>query len=158
MSDSENDESVFSFENQHQNIRTGLFEEESSYYSDEKRTLNKPKSVARFNPEKNKFVKVEFFETPLTPNRFIRNAVTGAIESPFRVGSCDEDLYYSVMLSTGEHGQTPPCLFYDTPEQYERHFFTTVSDEAKLRWRTRYANAVHSRNKQSAKTNEILVK
>jgi len=158
MSDTDNEESVFSFEHAHQNNRTGFIEDDSTYYSDDKNAMNKPNTVIRIDPVKNKRTKVTFFETSLTPNRFIKNAITGAIEAPFRVGTADEDLFFSVVLSTGECGQTPPCLFYDSPEQYERHFFTTVSDETKLRWRSRYANAVHLRNKQSAKTTEILVK
>lgn len=158
MSDTDNDESVFTFEHAHQNNRSGFIDDDSTYYSDDKHAINKPNTVIRIDPVKNKRTKVTFFETSLTPNRFIKNAITGVIESPFRVGTADEDLFFSVILSTGECGQTPPCLFYDSPEQYERHFFTTVSDEAKLRWRTRYANAVHSRNKQSTKTTEILVK
>jgi|LauGreDrversion4_2_1035121.scaffolds.fasta_scaffold625303_2 hypothetical protein len=157
MADSDNDESVFSFENEHQNIRTGFMDEESTYYSDEKRTLNKPNKVLRVDPVKNKPVKVEFFETILTPNRFIKNAVTGVIEAPFRVGSSDEDLFFSVMLSTGECGKTPPCLFYDSPEQYERHFYTTVSEETKLRWRNRYAQAVYNRNKKNERSKEEVI-
>jgi hypothetical protein len=157
MSDSDNDESVFSFENQHQNIRTGFIDEDATDYSDDKHTLNKPLSIVRIDPVKNKRMKVEFYETVLTPNRFIKNALTGVIESPYRVGSADEDLFYSVMLSTGECGQTPPCLFYDSPEQYERHFYTTVPDEVKLRWRTRYAHAVYERNKKSGHTKDEFV-
>lgn len=157
MSDSDNNDSVFSFEQEHQNVRSGFIDEDSSYYSDEKHTLNKPNMVVRIDPVKNKRVKVEFHETTLTPNRFIKNAVTGVIEAPFRVGSADEDLFFSVMLSTGECGQTPPCLFYDSPEQYERHFFTSVSDEAKLRWRTRYAHAVYARNKKYGRAKEELI-
>jgi hypothetical protein len=157
MSDSDNEDSIFSFEPAHQNNRTGYIDDESTYYSDGKVTLNKPHSVIRIDPVKNKRTKIEFFETPLTPNRFIKNALTGAVESPFRVGSPDEDLFFSVILSTGECGQTPPCLFYDSPEQYERHFFTTVSDEAKIKWRTRYANAVYQRNKVAERNKDVSV-
>ena len=154
MSDTDNDgETVFSFENQHQNNRTGFMDDESTYYSDGKHTVNKPNTVIRFDSERNKRVKVEFFETTLAPNRYIKNAITGAIEAPFRVGTEDEDLFFSVFLSTGECGPTPPCLFYDSPEQYERHFYTKVSDELKVRWRTRYANAVYERNKASSSAN-----
>jgi hypothetical protein len=156
MSDTHTDDddaSVFSLENQHQNNRTGFMDDESTYYSDGKHTVNKPNTVIRFDPARNKRVKVEFFETTLAPNRYIKNAITGAIEAPFRVGTEDEDLFFSVFLSTGECGPTPPCLFYDSPEQYERHFYTTVSDELKVRWRTRYANAVYERNKASSSAN-----
>lgn len=156
MSDTDSD-SVFSDEPIHQNNRNGFIEDDSTYYSDEKQALNKPNTVIRIDPVKSKRVKVTFFETLLTPNRFIKNAVTGALEAPFRVGTKDEDLFFSVMLSTGECGQNPPCLFYDSPEQYERHFFTIVSDDAKLRWRERYANAVHERNKQTSKSTESTV-
>ena len=134
-------------------------DDESTYYSDGKHTANKPNTVIRFDSERNKRVKVEFFETTLAANRYIKNAITGAIEAPFRVGTEDEDLFFSVFLSTGECGPTPPCLFYDSPEQYERHFYTKVSDELKARWRARYANAVYERNKMSnRKADSVEVK
>lgn len=66
---------------------------------------------------------VRFFTTRYTPGSLIRNAVTGSVE-PVRVGSADERTYFKVGLSTGELGTDPygRHLYYDSPDQYERHF------------------------------------
>lgn len=75
---------------------------------------------------------ITFFETNYG-NKFCMNAKTN---QPYKAkyGSKDEDGLFSVILSTGETGQTPPILFYDNPEQYEKHFDTYLSKETKQRW------------------------
>ncbi len=137
---------------QHVNHRTGFVDDESSDYTDNKQTLNKPLCVVRFDPSKEKNVKIEFFETSLSPNRIIKNAVTGILQGNCRVGSSDEDLFFSVMLSSGECGQTPPCLFYDSPEQYEKHFHTEVSEQRKASWRLKYHREMERRQTEKNKT------
>jgi hypothetical protein len=129
-----------SFHNQH--VYDNAWDEAStdnSYNSKgaatKQKSILKNKQVLRVDPEKNKQVKVLYYETPNIPNATIRNAVTGAPQYSFRVGTYDEYLFYSVMLATGESGQTAACLFFDNPEQYEKHFFTTIPNEAKDAWR-----------------------
>lgn len=75
---------------------------------------------------------ITFFETNYG-NKFCINAKSN---HPYnaKYGSKDEDGLFSVILSTGETGQTPPVLFYDSPEEYERHFDVLVSKETKQRW------------------------
>lgn len=88
-----------------------------------------------------KMAKVEFFETSSTPNMYIRDAISGS-RLLFRTGTPDEDLFYSVRLSTGENKRREGAtLFYDNPEQYERHFYTTVSQETKDAWLNKVLNA-----------------
>jgi hypothetical protein len=88
-----------------------------------------------------KSVKVEFFETSPTPNMCIRDAITGN-RLPFKSGTSDEDLFFSVRFATGETKRRDASnLFYDNPEQYERHFFTTVSPELKDAWLNKVMNA-----------------
>ena len=61
----------------------------------------------------------------------IRNAVTGVYYN-FIVGSADEDIFFKVTDSTGRNGRKEPLmLYYDSPEQYENHHFTSVSPEIK---------------------------
>ena len=127
------------------NERGDCYYEESSAVLNEKgdqlhidhATKNK-KFVWRVNPDTGKRVRVEFFPTSTTPNSPIKNAITGLYQfgenRPFRVGTRDEDLFFTIILTTGELGQTPPTLFYDNPEQYERHFFTKLSRELKNDW------------------------
>jgi hypothetical protein len=86
-------------------------------------------------------VKIEFFETSPTPNMYIRDAITGH-RLPFKTGTSDEDLFFSVRFATGETKRRDASnLFYDNPEQYERHFFTTVSPEIKDAWLNKVMNA-----------------
>jgi hypothetical protein len=71
----------------------------------------------------------------------IRNAVTGARYN-IHVGSADEDILFKVNDSTGRDGRRDPVmLYYDTPEQYENHHFTTVSPEVKQKWYKRHLEA-----------------
>lgn len=66
-------------------------------------------------------------------NTFCTNAKTNQAYN-VRFGSKDEDGLFSVILATGECGQTPIILFYDNPQQYERHFNVTLRPETKQRW------------------------
>ncbi len=64
----------------------------------------------------------------------IRNAISGSYYYGDKVGSKQEDLYFKVSISTGELGKEPVILFYDTPEQYERHMYTVVDPVSKQLW------------------------
>jgi hypothetical protein len=70
----------------------------------------------------------------------IRNAISGSYYYGDRVGSKQEDLYFKVSISTGELGKDSVVLFYDTPEQYERHMYATVDSETKQMWLEKQVN------------------
>jgi len=149
-------------------------DESSGYYFATKTDPNSlsKKHVYRIsiNPdtEKRKRVRVDFFPTSTTPNMIIKNAMTGVYQglddSFFRVGTLDEDLFFSVILATGELGKNPLTLFYDNPEQYERHFFTKVSQQSKEKWTEKRDTAmIHlkaklRREESEANGGAILVK
>lgn len=131
-------------------------DESSSYHFSEKpdpKSINK-KYVRRYNPALKKNVRVEFFYTNPTPNSFIKHAMSGMIQSVdgriFRVGTKDEDLFFGVILATGETSGGAPVLFYDNPEQYERHFFIKVPQNIKDRWMEKRNIALHSFTKRTA--------
>lgn len=63
----------------------------------------------------------------------IRNAETGEYYN-YKVGTMDEDLFYKVMICTGEFEGGPLTLFYNSPEHYEKHQFAEVNNLAKKRW------------------------
>ncbi len=64
----------------------------------------------------------------------IRNAVTGE-RYEYKVGSRDQDMFYSVALCTGENGMKESlALFYDSPEQYENHMFQNLDITVKNNW------------------------
>lgn len=71
----------------------------------------------------------------------IRNAITGARYN-ISVGSADEDILFKVCDATGPDGRNEPLiLYYDTPEQFENHHFTTVSPIIKQNWYKRSMEA-----------------
>jgi hypothetical protein len=73
----------------------------------------------------------------------IRNACTGERIIGYRVGSSDEDLLYSVIISSSEipSRREPITLFFDSPEQYERHLFSTIHNVDKRIWIEKYLAA-----------------
>lgn len=173
-SNGEND-TQYSFEDsEHQsgvyeNDRGDRYSEESSgYYVREQADPHSrnPKNVKRYNPAVHKNVRVEFFPTSSTPNSIIKNAMTGAFQGNgvryFRAGSNDEDLFFSVILATGELCQEAPTLFYDNPEQYERHFMTKLPDANKSAWRIKNNSAIFRHKLEQIQTHsdtgKIVVK
>ena len=105
-----------------------------------------------------KIVKIEFYETNSSPGKYIRDAITGNKCVPFRVGSKDEDLFFSVSFVTGELGQEPCVLFFDSPEQYERLFGISISQEAKERWLEKVTYARLEYNRRVKKSGNVKVK
>jgi hypothetical protein len=77
----------------------------------------------------------------------IRNAITGERSYNLKVGSYAEDLFFSSLVSSGHSSlvklgrRDPIVLFFDNPEQYERHMHTKVSNEVKSHWYKRYNQA-----------------
>jgi hypothetical protein len=68
----------------------------------------------------------------------IRNAITSVRFPQYRVGSKDENLFFKVVIATGEKGLRGNRAFYfDDPEQYERHMQNTVSEKIKSAWSER---------------------
>ena len=83
-------------------------------------------------------VPVEMYMTRVQPGTLIRHAVSGIREKNMRVGRRDEYAYFKVAMATGEAGQNRyGNLFYTSPEEFERHFHCTVSQEVKERWMDR---------------------
>ena len=66
--------------------------------------------------------------------RYIVNAVTGEKYPGHLVGRFHEDLYFSVMLCSGENGPNPVTLFFESPTQYMKHFHRTVSFKNREDW------------------------
>ena len=86
----------------------------------------------------------------------IRDAETG-VYYPYMVGSSDEDLFFSVSVSTGEckslNGSN--VLFYLSPEHYAKHHKITLSDETAKVWDETVQRWNDKRNKHlSSKKNK----
>lgn len=86
-------------------------------------------------------VKIEMYSTVLTPGNKIRDAVTG-IRYHDRVGSKNEDLYFKVRMTTIHDPKNVITLFYNSPEEYERHQYVDVSNEIKELWREKNTRAL----------------
>lgn len=65
----------------------------------------------------------------------IRNAETGQYYK-HKVGSKEEGLFFKIALASGELKTTngSNVLFYDSPEQYEKHLMDEIDQEIKDKW------------------------
>jgi hypothetical protein len=82
---------------------------------------------------------VEVYSTPTTPGAVIRDAIHGGLFLQSKVGSAHEDLFYKVRMAT----VTPNIpgdsvtLFFDNPEQCERHLGLTIGQATKELWKNK---------------------
>ena len=73
----------------------------------------------------------------------IRNAVSGEKMNGDEVGSMNEDFYFKTSISSAENGGRDPLnLFYDSPEQYERHQFVELDAGSKAVWHDKFVTAL----------------
>lgn len=80
-----------------------------------------------------KYISVENFGSG-SRGTLVRNAVTGA-KYNIVSGSVDEEILFKVNDSRGRNKRKEPLmLYYDSPEQFENHHFTTVSADVKQKW------------------------
>lgn len=97
-------------------------------YHKVKRNLNKVCMDGKYH----KHIILEFYVSGDTGNK-IRNAVTG-YRSSCKIGSSDEDSFFKVKMVNGECRKGSGFLFYDSPEQFEKHQFSILSQEVKEDW------------------------
>jgi hypothetical protein len=81
----------------------------------------------------NKKKSIEIYSSSIFPGSKIRGAIGGSYYPGFKVGSKDEDIFFKIAMSTGECKDNNIC-FFDTPEQYEQHMHSTVSQSVKEKW------------------------
>jgi len=78
--------------------------------------------------------KIDIYTSSGTGNR-IRDAETGEYLN-YIVGSCDEDLFFKVMLVTGEcrskNGSN--TLFYTSPQHYSSHLECKIDEQSISNW------------------------
>ena len=102
----------------------------------QRKTWDKPKNIDKDHQIIHKIVdgkriEIECYATQNRQGAMIRNAIIGTRYNEYLVGNIKEQLFFKVRyLATKE----PFTLFYDSPEQYERHMKTTVSVEVKENW------------------------
>jgi len=85
--------------------------------------------------------KIVIYSTRPTPKASIRDPIYGTFSSD-KVGTKNEYNYFKVrMADFATDDRSPLTLYYDSPEGYEKHQYTRVSDEIKNAWhdrRTKY--------------------
>jgi len=79
-----------------------------------------------------KNINIELYFT--LENGYIRNAITG-IRCSSKVGSKEESEYFKVKMGSG-------ILFYESPEQFEKHQYCILSTGNKEKW---YKNKINSK-------------
>jgi hypothetical protein len=77
---------------------------------------------------------IEVYATSTAPGANIRDAITGYKNQNSRVGSSDEYHFFKVGYSGLNCGPEKLVLFFDSPEQYERHMHTTIDAATKSKW------------------------
>ena len=63
----------------------------------------------------------------------IRDAITGRYTKDL-VGGANEDLYFTMILATGEVKNKHSVLYFDSPEQCERHLHQKLGEKIKDTW------------------------
>jgi hypothetical protein len=111
-------------------IKNGKFKSNSNYIEYE------PGHYTIFRIINEKRVPVEIYMTKNQPGYLIRNAISGIRETKYRVGRKDECLFFKVKLTDKLYGQHESygVLFYDSPEEYERHFNISLQQGLKESW------------------------
>jgi hypothetical protein len=103
-----------------------------------------------------KRTKIDVYTTSGLGNH-IRDAETGEYY-PYVVGSADEDLFFSVILATGEFKSKngSNTLFYLSPEKYMSHLhIKNLNNDIILRWREKKENRI--REKRLSKEKKINI-
>lgn len=92
-----------------------------------------------FRKVNNKKIPIYLHTTRYTPGSKIRNAISGFGDRNIVVGR-NENLFFKVGMCTGELGKDPygTHLYYDSPEQYEKHFHTYIDKKTKDLWWVKY--------------------
>jgi len=82
------------------------------------------------------------YATNTSNHAYIRNAVTGNIQ-PYRSCSGEENLYFKVIDATGLGTTTKYAkhLYYDSPEECEKHQNRKISIQTKKKWYEKYLKA-----------------
>ena len=80
-------------------------------------------------------VKIEVYSV-LNDGR-IRHAITG-LKTPYPIGCKQDNLFFTIVDSSMLTSRTNTIgrrkLYYNSPEEYERHFYTTISQPIKQKW------------------------
>jgi hypothetical protein len=80
--------------------------------------------------------KVEMYNSGTCSENWIRHAITGYRYPRWNVGSIHEERFFKVRLC--ETGCSNVTLFYESPEEMERHQHLQLDDATKEAWHARW--------------------
>ena len=136
-----------------------------SSLSDNRNPMDKIKKIDRgynriwrniVKDDRIKRTKIEVYSTSGFGNH-IRDAETGEY-FPYLVQSSDEDLFFSVILATGEcksrNGSNK--LFYLSPEKYMEHMHVHLDNKIVLGWREKRDNRLREIRRQKEQKEKRL--
>lgn len=104
-------------------------------YRKTKKTMNK-----EYNGKMYKTVTIELYLSGDTGSN-IRDAITGRYLNHI-VGSKDEDLYFKAHIDLSIAGNSQGSAFYSSPEEYEKHQYTSIPARIKQNWHRKRMNAL----------------
>ena len=93
--------------------------------------------------------KIEYYITCLSPGTSIRNAITGIREFNLKVGNpSHEDQFFKIRYAGNYINNVtgPESLYYDNPEQCERHLKLNIRQSSKNKWQNKYNVAMSQNN------------
>lgn len=133
----DDNETYYSYSNESYSVVSNTNRKKQKKSFDSYKSLDKGyhKLKREYNGKK---IAVEIYATGYTPGTTIRDAVTGARYPGIVVGSKDEDQFFKVKIVDTGIGREPGNLFYFTPDEFERHYKTTVNPVVKERWEERF--------------------
>jgi hypothetical protein len=119
-------------------------------------TINNNKNfiLAKRKIDNRKKTEIGYFTTSYIPKSKIVNAITGLKyrdEDPklkILVGSIHEDLLFKARISNGGNNQEPVLLFYDSPEQFEKHQYILLNQKLKEAWLNKRIQYLYSKRSQ----------
>jgi hypothetical protein len=105
----------------------------SSYKRKEKKEKDKYlREKLVYDEFRKRMTKLVYFDSGVSPMRYIRDAITGE-KYNVKVGSFREDSFFKVRIAMGEN-ENPATLFYQSPEEHERHFQCSMDPLMKQQW------------------------
>lgn len=110
--------------------------------------------LAKRKIDRRRKVEIGYFTTSYVPESKIVNAITGLRyrdEDPkfkYVVGSSNEDLLFKASISNGENGREPSLLFYDSPEQFEKHQHILLNQAIKEAWLNKRMKYIYKKRKE----------
>ena len=129
------------------NIDNDLYCDDSTVYTEVKSKHNNYNNIVNNVDSGHKIIgkkreKLEYYAGSQLPGTSIRNAVTGIREYNMKVGDVNAESQFFKVRYAGLHSTNElDTLYYDSPEQFERHMHCKLTTATKQKWQAQYSAA-----------------